>query len=66
MNAYLVHFDLAQLSQRLSEWFSCRLSVADVRELLQAAGFVESTYGWLTSDLRPLMLVSVPPGRALF
>ena len=66
MNAYLVQLDLSALSKRLSRWLGCRLSVADVRDLLRRTGFTESDFGWLTTDVRPMILAYVRPGRPLF
>ncbi|MFH1746117.1 MAG: hypothetical protein ABIG44_03620 [Planctomycetota bacterium] len=66
MNAYLIQFDLNVLRMKLSHSLGCPLSIADVREYLESAGFVESQRGWLTSDLRPLMLAYLPPSRPLF
>ncbi len=66
MNTYVIQFDLSVLSARLSRALGCDLSIADVREFLQNAGFVESPRGWLTSDLRPLALVYAQPTGTLF
>ncbi len=66
MNAYLVQFDLRRLSERLSRWFGCRVSVADVRELLRNAGFSESPLGWTTADVRPCLIAYLRPGARLF
>ena len=57
MSPYLLRLDLNALSERLSHSLGCRLSVADVRGILENAGFVESPFGWLTNDMRPLMMV---------
>lgn len=57
MCTYLLQLDLDSLCVRLSRSFGCRLGVADVRGLLESAGFVESPLGWLTHDVRPLMMV---------
>ena len=66
MNAQVLQIDLPRLSERLSRWFGCRVSVAEVRDLLQSVGFVRSPHGWITNDLRPLMLLCQEPGRPLF
>ena len=64
MRTYLLQLDLNTLSERLSRSFGCRFGVAEVRSLLRSAGFVESPLGWLTQDVRPLMMVFVrPTGR---
>ena len=59
MRTYLLQLDLSSMCVRLSRSFGCRLGVADVRSLLQSAGFVESPLGWLTHDVRPLMMMFV-------
>jgi hypothetical protein len=59
MRTYLLRLDLNTMCERLSRSFGCRLGVADVRGLLQSAGFVESPLGWLTHDVRPLMMMFV-------
>lgn len=64
MTTYLLRLNLNTLGERLSRTLRCRLSAADVRSLLQSAGFVESPLGWLTHDVRPLMLVCFRPSGA--
>jgi len=66
MHAYLVSLDLRLIAERLSGWLGCRINAADVRELLEHLGLKESDKGWLTADLRPLLLACVRPGKPLF
>ena len=66
MSAFLIDFDLPLLSERFTHWFGCRFTVADVRQLLRAAGFEESAQGWLATDLRTTTLAFLPPGATLF
>jgi hypothetical protein len=61
MTTYVLRLNLRMLAEQLSRSLHCRLSSADVRCFLQSAGFVESPLGWLTQDLRPLMLVFARP-----
>jgi hypothetical protein len=65
MPKYLLQFDLASLTARLSASLGCRLSVSDVREILRAAGLVDSQHGWLASDLRPLAMLYLRPGGSI-
>ncbi|MGD8452006.1 MAG: hypothetical protein PVJ57_09335 [Phycisphaerae bacterium] len=64
MNTYLLPLDLAVLSSRLSHALGCRVTVADVRGILRGLGLVEGPFGWLTEDVRPLMLACVEHARA--
>ena len=66
MNTYLIQFDLSILGARLSRALNCQLSITEVREFLEQAGFVESPQGWVTDDLRPLMLAYLQPTGTLF
>jgi hypothetical protein len=61
MTTYVLRLNLRTLAEQLSRSLRCRLSSADVRGFLQSAGFVESPLGWLTCDLRPLMLMFARP-----
>ena len=66
MAAYLVKINVHRVSERLSRWLGCRVSPADVRELLREAGFAESPLGWITADIRPCLIAYVRPGATLF
>lgn len=66
MAAYLVQINVRRVSERLSRWLGCRVSTADVREVLRKAGFSESPFGWITADIRPCLIAYVPPGATLF
>lgn len=59
MAAYYVQCDLGEMSERLSRALGGTVDVADAREILMGAGFVEYHGGWLASDLRPLMLALI-------
>jgi hypothetical protein len=61
MRGYLIQLDLKSLALRASQILGCRLSVAEVREILCRAGSVECAGGWLMSDLRPLMMACLEP-----
>lgn len=61
MARYTVRFDLGSLSGQLSQTLGCDLSAADVREILRAAGMVESPRGWVADDLRVLSLLYLSP-----
>ena len=65
MASYLIQLDLASVQWNLSQTLGCALSIDDVRDILTAAGFVESSGGWLANDLRPLMFAVAPAGRWL-
>lgn len=62
MARYVLHFDLRHLASHLSHALKCNLTDADVREMLQDLGLVESSMGWLAEDLRPLALAYIKPG----
>lgn len=62
MARYVLSFDLRQLARQLSHALKCDLTDADVREMLQTLGLVESPMGWLAEDLRPLALAYLKPG----
>ncbi|HPM23305.1 MAG TPA: hypothetical protein PLP66_05330 [Phycisphaerae bacterium] len=62
MDAHLLQLNLNVFRARLSRRLRCQLSVADVADLLRSAGFEETPVGWLTYDLRPLMMTFVPSG----
>jgi hypothetical protein len=66
MRTCVISIDLERISARLSQWYRCHVSAADVRELFLAAGFEESPLGWLTDDLRPATIAFLPPGATLF
>ncbi len=65
MTTYLVQVNLNQLRERLSRCLRCPCSLADVRDLLANTGFVESSLGWLTHDVRPLMIAFLRPNGRL-
>ncbi|MBK9118147.1 MAG: hypothetical protein IPM18_00850 [Phycisphaerales bacterium] len=56
MTTYLLHVDLEDIRERLSRCLRCSLGLADTRSILRSAGFVECSLGWLTYDVRPLMI----------
>ncbi len=58
MNTYLLRLNLARCAQKLSTALNCSLTVGDVRGILAELGAVESPYGWLANDLRPLLLLT--------
>lgn len=66
MFAYLIDIDLQALSRWLTNILGGSVSRADVREILRVAGFVESPSGWITRDLRPLMLAITDPRQPVF
>ena len=56
MATYLVQLDLNSIGTELSAALGTTIAPADVREILQGVGYVESSQGWVVKDLRPLML----------
>lgn len=60
MKTYFVPMNLNEFRDRLSRSLGCRCSLADVRSLLENAGFEETWLGWFTHDMRPLMIALYP------
>jgi hypothetical protein len=65
MARYVVQLEMAELARHISRMLGCQLTAAEVREVLQAAGLVESHWGWLAEDLRPLALLYLRPQGVL-
>ncbi len=65
MNTFLIRMNLEELRDRLSRYLRCPCSLADARSILLNAGFVESSLGWLTRDMRPLMIAFYAPRGGL-
>ncbi len=62
MARYLLQLDLDALGRQLSDSLGIALSLTDVREILRAAGMVESPRGWIAGDLRPLGVLYLARG----